>query len=113
MTLAQAQLRDRVHRLVRDKPRMRRSERNGDADNRNESDDRDAGNATFPSSHTNYANCMVTMQSGSGGDHVQYMDGEHDRTDDHCETALTASTAYTVKYWCGGNRAWVKRKARA
>ena len=58
---------------------------------------------TFPSSHTNYANCMVTTESASAVITTNTWMESTTAVTLTANTALTASTAYTVKYWCGGN----------
>jgi hypothetical protein len=61
------------------------------------------GTISFPNTHTNYANCIVTTE-GAGA--VLTTDTWTESTTAitiTANTALTASTAYTVKYWCGGN----------
>ncbi len=58
---------------------------------------------TFPSSHTNYANCMVTTESASAVITTNTWTESTTAITITANTALTASTAYTVKYWCGGN----------
>ncbi len=59
---------------------------------------------TFPSAHTNQANCMVSLQlSGTG---LISSVGWSESTTALTLTAngaLAASTAYSVRYWCGGN----------
>ena len=58
---------------------------------------------TFPSTHTNYANCMVTTESASAVITTNTWTESTTAITITANTALTASTAYTVKYWCGGN----------
>ena len=58
---------------------------------------------TFPSAHTNYANCMVTTESASAVITTNTWTENTTAVTITANTALTASTAYTVKYWCGGN----------
>ncbi len=58
---------------------------------------------TFPSTHTNYANCMVTTESASAVVTTNTWTESTTAITITANTALTASTAYTVKYWCGGN----------
>jgi hypothetical protein len=62
------------------------------------------GTLSFPSSHTNQANCVVSVQlSGTG---LISSVGWSESTTAVTLTgnaALTASTAYSVRYWCGGN----------
>lgn len=58
---------------------------------------------TFPSTHTNYANCMIRLNSST----VQITSVTWNETASAvtltANAALTASTAYQVRYWCGGN----------
>ena len=58
---------------------------------------------TFPSTHTNYANCIVSIQSASASITTDSWTETTTAITITANTALTASTAYTVKYWCGGN----------
>jgi hypothetical protein len=58
---------------------------------------------TFPSAHTNYANCMVSTESASAVITTNTWTESTTAVTITANTALTASTAYTVKYWCGGN----------
>lgn len=58
---------------------------------------------TFPSSHTNYANCMATTESASAVITTNTWTESATALTIAANAALTASTAYTVKYWCGGN----------
>jgi Pectate lyase superfamily protein len=59
---------------------------------------------TFPSSHSNYVNCMVdVLQSGVGRISPVSWTETASVVTLTANSALTASTAYTVKYWCGGN----------
>ena len=58
---------------------------------------------TFPSSHTNYANCMVAVQSGTAVLTTNTWTETASAITVTANSALTASTAYTVRYWCGGN----------
>ena len=58
---------------------------------------------TFPYAHSNDANCVVSVQSASG---LVAGVGWSESTTAltlTANTALTASTAYSVRYWCGGN----------
>jgi hypothetical protein len=62
------------------------------------------GTITFPNTHTNQANCVVAMQLASAG--VINNVGWSESTTAVTLTAngaLTASTAYSLRYWCGGN----------
>jgi hypothetical protein len=58
---------------------------------------------TFPSAHTNYANCLVTTETTSAVITTNTWTESTTAITITANTALTASTAYTVKYWCGGN----------
>jgi hypothetical protein len=58
---------------------------------------------SFPSTHTNYANCAVTTESASAVITSNTWAESTTAITITANTALTASTAYTVKYWCGGN----------
>jgi hypothetical protein len=56
----------------------------------------------FPNTHTNQANCMVTTLSATGMITSDTWMESTTAITITANTALTASTAYTVKYWCGG-----------
>ncbi len=58
---------------------------------------------TFPSTHTNYANCTVMTESAGAVIMTNTWTESTTAITITANTALTASTAYTVKYWCGGN----------
>ncbi len=58
---------------------------------------------SFPSTHTNYANCMVTTESATAVITTNTWTESTTAITITANAALTASTAYTVKYWCGGN----------
>jgi hypothetical protein len=58
---------------------------------------------TFPSTHTNYANCMVSTLSSTAEVTTNTWTESTTAITITANTALTASTAYTVRYWCGGN----------
>jgi len=59
---------------------------------------------SFPNTHTNSANCVVdVLQSGVGRVTTATWTESTTAVTLTANTALTASTAYTVKYWCGGN----------
>lgn len=58
---------------------------------------------SFPNTHTNYANCIVTIESGNAVITTNTWTESTTSIAITANTALTASTAYTVKYWCGGN----------
>ncbi len=55
----------------------------------------------FPNTHTNQANCMVSTLSASGMVTSNTWTESTTAITITANTALTASTAYTVKYWCG------------
>jgi len=59
---------------------------------------------SFPNTHTNQANCVVTPTlSGSGlVTSISWSESTTALTLT-ANTALTASTAYQIRYWCGGN----------
>jgi len=59
---------------------------------------------SFPSTRANSANCMVSVQASGTGPMTSV--GWNESTTALTLTAnaaLTASTAYSVRYWCGGN----------
>jgi hypothetical protein len=59
---------------------------------------------SFPNTHTNSANCVVdVLQSGVGRVTTATWTESTTAVTLTANAALTASTAYTVKYWCGGN----------
>ena len=58
---------------------------------------------SFPNTHTNQANCIVSTLSSSGLVATNSWTESTTAITLTANTALTASTAYTVKYWCGGN----------
>jgi hypothetical protein len=58
---------------------------------------------SFPNTHSNYANCMVTTESASAVITTNTWTESTTAITITANAALTASTAYTVKYWCGGN----------
>jgi hypothetical protein len=59
---------------------------------------------TFPNTHTNDANCLV-MPTLSGTGHITSVSWSESTTalTLTANAALTASTAYQIRYWCGGN----------
>ena len=59
---------------------------------------------SFPNTHSNSANCVVTpMLSGAGlVTSINWSESTTALTLT-ANTALTASTAYQIRYWCGGN----------
>jgi hypothetical protein len=62
------------------------------------------GTITFPNTRTNQANCMVMIQMGGVGQVSSV--GWNESTTAVTLTgnvALAASSAYSVRYWCGGN----------
>ena len=58
---------------------------------------------SFPNTHTNQANCIVSTLNSSGLVATNSWTESTTAITLTANTALTASTAYTVKYWCGGN----------
>jgi hypothetical protein len=59
---------------------------------------------SFPNTHTNYANCIVdVLLSGTGRVSSVYWTESTTAITLTANSALTASTAHTIKYWCGGN----------
>ncbi len=58
---------------------------------------------SFPNTHSNYANCMVTTESATAVLTTTTWAESTTAITITANTALTASTAYTVRYWCGGN----------
>jgi len=62
------------------------------------------GTITFPNTRTNQANCMVMIQMGGVGQVSSV--GWNESTTAVTLTGnvvLAASSAYSVRYWCGGN----------
>ncbi len=59
---------------------------------------------TFPSAHTNQANCVVGVQLAGAGmiTNVSWSESTTALTLT-ANGVLAASTGYTVRYWCGGN----------
>ena len=57
---------------------------------------------SFPNTHTNQANCMVTTLSATAQITSTTWTESTTAVTITANAALTASTAYTVKYWCGG-----------
>jgi hypothetical protein len=55
----------------------------------------------FPNTHTNQANCMVSTLSSTGIVTSNTWTESTTAITITANTALTASTAYTIKYWCG------------
>jgi hypothetical protein len=59
---------------------------------------------SFPNTHTNYANCMVTPTlSGTGLVTTVTWTESTTAVTVTANSALTASTGYQIRYWCGGN----------
>ncbi len=58
---------------------------------------------TFPAAHTNFANCDVHVLSSTAQIVTVTWSESASAVTLTANAALTASTAYTVKYWCGGN----------
>jgi hypothetical protein len=62
------------------------------------------GTLTFPNTHTNSANCVVSVQlAGTGTVGSVGWSESTTAVTLTANVALTASTAYSVRYWCGGN----------
>ncbi len=57
---------------------------------------------SFPNTHTNQANCMVSTLSATGMISSNTWTESTTAITITANAALTASTAYTLKYWCGG-----------
>jgi hypothetical protein len=57
---------------------------------------------SFPNTHTNQANCMVTTQSATAQITTTTWTESTTAITITANAALTASTAYTIRYWCGG-----------
>jgi hypothetical protein len=58
---------------------------------------------TFPNTRTNYANCVVTTQSATAVITSDTWTESAAAITVTANSAPAASTAYTVRYWCGGN----------
>ncbi len=58
---------------------------------------------SFPNTHSNYANCMITTESATAVITTNTWTESTTAITISANAALTASTGYTVKYWCGGN----------
>jgi hypothetical protein len=58
---------------------------------------------TFPSAHTNYANCIVAVSASAAQQTAVTWSETASAVTLTANSALTASTAYQVRYWCGGN----------
>ena len=58
---------------------------------------------SFPNTHSNYANCIVTTESATAVITTNTWTENTTAITITANAALTASTAYAVKYWCGGN----------
>ena len=61
---------------------------------------------TFPSAHTNYANCFFTMIEAGGVNesaYFSYSESASAATLVIPSTPLTDLTIYSIGYWCGGN----------
>ena len=62
------------------------------------------GTLTFPNTHGNQANCVANVQlSGTGLISSVGWSESTTAVTLTANAALTASTAYSVRYWCGGN----------
>jgi hypothetical protein len=58
----------------------------------------------FPNTHSNNANCVVTPTlSGTGLVTTITWSESTTNLTLTANTALAASTAYQIRYWCGGN----------
>ncbi len=57
---------------------------------------------SFPNTHSNQANCMVTTLNATAMITSNTWTESTTAITITANTALTASTAYTIKYWCGG-----------
>jgi hypothetical protein len=57
---------------------------------------------TFPNTHSNQANCIVDTQSSTAAITSNTWTESTTAITVTANTALSASTAYTIKYWCGG-----------
>jgi hypothetical protein len=57
---------------------------------------------SFPNTHTNQANCIVDTQSSTAVITSNTWTESTTAITITANTALSASTAYTIKYWCGG-----------
>jgi hypothetical protein len=57
---------------------------------------------TFPNTHSNQANCMVSTLSATGMITSNTWTESTTAITITANTALAASAAYTIKYWCGG-----------
>ena len=58
---------------------------------------------SFPNTHTHYANCIVSTESASAVITSDTWTESTTAITITANTAPSASTAYTVRYWCGGN----------
>jgi len=58
---------------------------------------------TFPSTRSNYANCIVKVSSSTAQLTTVTWSESTTAVTMTANSALTASTAYTIRYWCGGN----------
>lgn len=58
---------------------------------------------TFPSAHTNAANCMVNASSSNAQLTSITWNETASALTLTANSALSASTAYQIRYWCGGN----------
>ena len=62
------------------------------------------GTLTFPNTHSNQANCVASVQlSGTGLISSVGWSESTTAVTLAANAALAASTAYSVRYWCGGN----------
>ncbi|HVZ84240.1 MAG TPA: glycosyl hydrolase family 28-related protein, partial [Terracidiphilus sp.] len=58
---------------------------------------------TFPNTHSNAANCVLSVASGTAQLTSVTWSESTTAITLTANTALTAGTAYQVRYWCGGN----------
>lgn len=57
----------------------------------------------FPNTHTNQANCVVAVASSAGQETTVTWSESTTALTLSANTALAAGTAYSIRYWCGGN----------
>ena len=57
----------------------------------------------FPNTHTNQANCVVAVASSTGLLTTVTWSESTTALTLTANTALSNSTAYSIRYWCGGN----------
>jgi len=61
------------------------------------------GALSFPNSHSNQANCVLSVQSATGLVSSVGWSESTTAVTLTANAALAAGTAYSVRYWCGGN----------